>query len=130
MKVLMLSWEYPPHIVGGLGRHVTGLAPALAADGIEIHIVTPLLGGGEHEQSADGRLFVYRAPAPRMSDYEFIPFVQETNKSLETVAREVRRQSGPFDMIHAHDWLVAQSSIAIKQEWKRPLLSTIHAAAG
>ena len=30
MRVLMLSWEYPPHIVGGLGKHVAELAPALA----------------------------------------------------------------------------------------------------
>src|SRR5690348_9522496 len=30
MKVLMVSWEYPPVVVGGLGRHVYNLATALA----------------------------------------------------------------------------------------------------
>ena len=27
MKVLMLSWEYTPHIVGGLGKHVVEIVP-------------------------------------------------------------------------------------------------------
>jgi glycogen synthase len=33
MKVLMVSWEYPPVVVGGLGRHVYNLATGLAAAG-------------------------------------------------------------------------------------------------
>src|ERR1700758_1427844 len=35
VKVLMLSWEYPPVVIGGLGRHVHHLATALAAAGHE-----------------------------------------------------------------------------------------------
>ena len=30
MRVLMFSWEFPPHVVGGLGKHVAELAPGLA----------------------------------------------------------------------------------------------------
>ncbi|HOL14467.1 MAG TPA: glycogen/starch synthase, partial [Bacillota bacterium] len=33
MRVLMVSWEYPPKIVGGLGRHVEGLSEALVRAG-------------------------------------------------------------------------------------------------
>ena len=33
VKILMVSWEYPPVVIGGLGRHVYQLATALAADG-------------------------------------------------------------------------------------------------
>ena len=33
MKVLLVSWEYPPVVIGGLGRHVYQLATALAAGG-------------------------------------------------------------------------------------------------
>src|SRR6266487_915759 len=46
MRVLMLSWEFPPHVVGGMGKHVLDLAPALVQQGIEVHILTPLLRGG------------------------------------------------------------------------------------
>ena len=50
MNILMLSWEYPPYVVGGLAAHVQGLARALAARG---HKVTVLSQDGgvprEHE---------------------------------------------------------------------------------
>ncbi|MGW3606481.1 glycogen/starch synthase, partial [Micromonospora sp. NPDC005161] len=32
-RILMLSWEYPPVLVGGLGRHVHALSVALATAG-------------------------------------------------------------------------------------------------
>jgi glycosyltransferase involved in cell wall biosynthesis len=47
MKVLMLGWEYPPHIAGGLGVACEGLTRALSGRGIEIEFVVPRLFGGE-----------------------------------------------------------------------------------
>src|ERR1041384_5621961 len=47
MRVLMLSWEYPPVVVGGLGRHVHALARHLAEHG---HDVTVLC---RHEAGTD-----------------------------------------------------------------------------
>ena len=40
LRILMLSWEYPPVLVGGLGRHVHALATSLAAAGHEVTVVT------------------------------------------------------------------------------------------
>ena len=40
MRVLILSWEYPPLIEGGLARHVRKLAENLADKGIEPHVLT------------------------------------------------------------------------------------------
>lgn len=47
MKILMLGWEYPPHIAGGLGRACEGLSTSLAVQGVSIHFVVPHLFGGE-----------------------------------------------------------------------------------
>ncbi len=47
MKILMLGWEYPPHIAGGLGTACQGLTWALAEQGVSIHFVVPQLFGGE-----------------------------------------------------------------------------------
>jgi len=47
MKVLMLGWEYPPHIAGGLGTACEGLTRALADQGISIHFVVPKMFGDE-----------------------------------------------------------------------------------
>ena len=47
MKVLMLGWEYPPHISGGLGTACEGLTSALANQGVSINFVVPYLTGDE-----------------------------------------------------------------------------------
>ena len=39
-RVLILSWEYPPLIEGGLARHVRKLSEGLARDGVEVHVLT------------------------------------------------------------------------------------------
>ena len=41
MKILMVSWEYPPVVIGGLGRHVHHLSTALAAAGHEVVVLSP-----------------------------------------------------------------------------------------
>ena len=41
VRVLHLSWEYPPLVYGGLGRHVHALAEAQAAAGHDVVVVTP-----------------------------------------------------------------------------------------
>lgn len=48
LKVLMLGWEYPPHIAGGLGTACKGLTSALAEQDIDIHFVVPQMFGGEN----------------------------------------------------------------------------------
>ena len=40
MKILMVSWEYPPVVIGGLGRHVHHLSTALAAAGHEVVVLS------------------------------------------------------------------------------------------
>ena len=40
MKILMVSWEYPPVIIGGLGRHVHHLATELVMAGHEVVVLS------------------------------------------------------------------------------------------
>lgn len=39
-RVLMLAWEYPPRVIGGLSRVVWALSRQLVKDGMEVHVVT------------------------------------------------------------------------------------------
>jgi glycogen synthase len=127
MRVLMLSWEYPPHVVGGMGKHVMDLAPALAAEGVEVHVLTPLLrGGAAHETTAAG-VHVHRVEPPHLEDYGFVTFALQTNTAMEQAGSELWAATGGFDLIHAHDWLDASAGVALKHAWRRPLVATIHA---
>ena len=47
MKVLMLGWEFPPHISGGLGTACHGLTRGLAGEGVEVVFVVPRARGDE-----------------------------------------------------------------------------------
>jgi len=44
-RVLLLSWEYPPVIEGGLARHVRKLAEALVRKGVAVDVLTRGSGG-------------------------------------------------------------------------------------
>ena len=127
MRVLMLAWEYPPHVVGGMGKHVLDLAPALAAAGVEVPVLTPLLRGGAAREVTPEGVHVHRIEPPHMEDYGFVTFALETSNVLEQAAHALQAESGPFDLIHAHDWLAASAAVALKHAWRRPLVATIHA---
>lgn len=126
MRVLMLSWEYPPHVVGGLGQHVAELVPALSAQGVEVHLVTPRWANGRVEEYLDGAI-VYRVNPPAVAMHDFYTGVWQTNLKLEDKCEHLWEEWKSFDLIHAHDWLVAFAACALKRNFKTPLLSTIHA---
>lgn len=136
MRVLMLSWEWPPNMIGGLGKHVVELLPELVDEDVEIHLVTPRLKGDLHDDAiisantgrpaANGSHFYRVDPFPYPVGNFYTNTVQ-TNVMLEAAAQQVLERIGPFDLIHAHDWLVSFAAIALKHTHRLPLLSTIHA---
>lgn len=129
MRVLMLSWEYPPHVIGGLGNHVSALIPALARQGVEVHLVTPRWAGGEPVETLPGntgKAIIHRVDPPIARIGNFFADVQQTNLNLEEVGIRLIRELG-IDLIHVHDWLVAFAGASLKRIRKIPLLATIHA---
>lgn len=130
LRVLMLSWEYPPHTVGGLGKHVLDLLPALDRHNVEVHLLTPRwMGGSTFEvlQNSDAESSVYRVPPPEVHAADFFTSAWRTNLTIEQCGRELIDRIGRVDLIHAHDWLVAFAGVALKHAYKIPLVSTIHA---
>ncbi|MCD6291074.1 MAG: glycosyltransferase family 4 protein [Anaerolineae bacterium] len=126
MRILMLSWEYPPHVVGGLGKHVMELLPALGRrEGITVHLITPRWAGGERVEE-QGNVVIHRVDPPATSG-DIYTSAWQTNVELERYAERLWKDVGPFDLIHAHDWLVAFAANALKHTHKTPLIATIHA---
>jgi glycosyltransferase involved in cell wall biosynthesis len=132
MRVLMLAWEYPPHKIGGLGKHVTELVPSLAAEGVEIYLVTPRIMGGEPfsqepVEGSEGCIKVYRVDPAEIDSTDFFSGAWQTNLKLQEKAIEVMAHNGPFNLIHVHDWLVAFAGVQLKQHFHLPMVATIHA---
>ncbi len=57
----------------------------------------------------------------------FIDWVMQMNFAMIAKANEIIAQQGTFDVIHAHDWLVAYSAKTLKNSYNIPIVSTIHA---
>jgi glycosyltransferase involved in cell wall biosynthesis len=124
MRVLMFSYEYPPNLVGGLGRHVAELVPALAAQETNVHLVTPTLKQGTASIVVEDGVTVHRVYTPALSIDNIYAQVVEVNKVLEAYALQLKES---FDLIHVHDWLTGFAGIALQRAWARPLIATIHA---
>ena len=126
MKILMLTWEYPPRIVGGIARVVHDLSKRLIKDGHEITVVT-YKEGNLPEFENDKGVKVYRVNNYMINPNNFIDWIMQLNFNMVSKVHQLIAEQGKFDVIHAHDWLVAYAAKTIKDSYDLPLVSTIHA---
>jgi glycogen(starch) synthase len=127
-RVLILSWEYPPLIEGGLARHVRKLAEQLVAvEDVEVHVLTR----GDERMPAEDELeevWVHRVREPtRPRDLgEFVTWVEHMNADMLAAGVELGDRF-EFDLVHGHDWLVAVAGDHLANRFRCPLVVTIHA---
>ncbi|UCE96963.1 MAG: glycosyltransferase family 4 protein [Candidatus Bathyarchaeota archaeon] len=123
MKICLLSWEFPPRIVGGIARHVYGLAKALAKHGHDVGVVTLDFPGTPSYEEVEG-FKVYRSKT-EVGHPNFLTWAFLFNHFLEKELATANKDSN-FDLIHIHDWLVAPAGIGFKQFLNKPLVCTMH----
>jgi glycogen(starch) synthase len=129
VRVLMLSWEYPPLVVGGLGRHVEALARELASQGHDVRVVTRGDAAGGSTQTRDGVRIIRAAADPIAIDFTtetLLAWSQAAEHALLRAALPLVRRWKP-DVVHGHDWLVAQTAVTLARETGAPLVATLHA---
>lgn len=127
MKILMLTWEYPPRVVGGISKVVYDLSHKMVKEGNEVTVVTYKDGDNVKYYENDKGVEVYRVDNYMIRPNNFIDWIMQLNFNMITKANEIMNKNGKFDVIHAHDWLVAYSAKSIKESYNIPLISTIHA---
>jgi len=126
MRILMLSWEYPPRVVGGIARVVHDLSHRLIKDGHDVTVVTYRDGNVPYFEDDNG-VQVYRVDNFMIQPNNFIDWVMQLNFNMIAKAGEIIAKEGNFDVIHAHDWLVAYAAKTLKVSYNLPIVSTIHA---
>lgn len=127
MKILMLTWEYPPRVVGGISKVVYDLSHKMVKEGNEVTVITYKEGNNVKYYENDKGVEVYRVDNYMIRPNNFIDWIMQLNFNMITKANEIINKNGKFDVIHAHDWLVAYSAKSIKESYNIPLISTIHA---
>lgn len=136
-RILMLAWEYPPHIVGGLARVVCAVSKELVEQGLEVHVITSnavdnaaLSDLPEHQIDEYG-VHVHRVKTQTdmlgrdWSTPNFITWAARLNFGILQYALALHAEA-PFDVVHAHDWLVADAAWVLKS-MGIPVVASIHA---
>lgn len=142
-RVLILSWEYPPVIEGGLARHVRKLSEELVRQGVAVDVLTRgatgagdsgasesngAVGDGRAEVEERGGVTVHRVREPSWPrDLDrFVAWVERMNEDM-LVAGSALAEEHCYDLVHGHDWLVANACSALADRLGVPYVTTIHA---
>ena len=128
MKVAMIGWEYPPFTVGGLGTHCFGLTRSLSHMGVKVDFYMPQTKHGAKSDNpnlvikevGETTVFPYDRPESNEIGGQFFEAVDRYNNLV------VAKVKGKYDVIHCHDWLTIQASIALKDILGVPLVLTVH----
>ncbi|CFJ23323.1 transferase [Mycobacterium tuberculosis] len=135
----MVSWEYPPVVIGGLGRHVHHLSTALAAAGHDVVVLSRCPSGTDPSThpSSDEVTEGVRVIAAAQDPHEFtfgndmMAWTLAMGHAMIRAGLRLKKlgtdRSWRPDVVHAHDWLVAHPAIALAQFYDVPMVSTIHA---
>ncbi|WP_221565578.1 1,4-alpha-glucan branching protein domain-containing protein [Alkalihalobacillus sp. TS-13] len=125
LRILMLSWEYPPMVVGGLARHVFDLSRTLVKQGHQVCVITCGVEGYPEYEINQG-VHVYRVNGVQPQHDDFYHWAGSLNLAIAKLGVQLASQI-PFDCIHAHDWIVSVAAKGLKQQLDIPLYTTIHA---
>ncbi|GLZ43329.1 glycosyltransferase family 4 protein [Actinokineospora sp. NBRC 105648] len=134
MRVLMLSWEYPPVVVGGLGRHVHAVARHLAAQGHDVVVLCRHEAGTDAltHPTEDGRhdgvrvIRVAEDPTHLVFEKDLVAWTLAMGHAMIRAGLALLGGWHP-DVVHAHDWLVTHPAVALAEQAGAPLVATVHA---
>ncbi len=126
VRILMLSWEYPPLVVGGIAAHVEGLATALHRAGHEVVVASLHHPDVGDDETTDGVRVLRADPSlPWLPDDSLVARMASANHQLVQLA--ARLGDWRPEVVHAHDWLVAWAGDTLTALFDVPLVATIHA---
>jgi glycogen synthase len=134
VRVLMIGWEFPPAVSGGLGAACEGLVRGLGSLGCEIVLLLPRRPRkGGRSETLPGSF-----PSVKMiaSGTRLVPYgtasglygddLRDEVSRLAAVARVVARRE-TFDVVHVHDWMTFPAGLAASEASGRPLIAHVHA---
>lgn len=123
MRILMVTWEFPPNKVGGIGSHCHDLSRSLVKSNHDVHVIT--YGDVEKEEQMEG-VTVHRVPSTKYAP-DMISWSMYLGHKMEKIAVSLHKEK-KFDLVHAHDWMMVPAGVGIKKILKLPMVFTLHSA--
>ena len=122
--ILMLSWEYPPHIIGGLARHVHALSEELSKRNQQIHVLTSKPNAST-DYEKQGNVHIHRVNPINEQDPDFLSWMAGLNVAIIEEALKIANHI-EFDIVHTHDWMTGAAAAFLSKKLEIPLIATVH----
>ncbi len=125
MRVMLLTWEYPPRIVGKLSDYVNTIALQLQRNHVETYIVTyhDTMTGATKEPSG---IQVARVANPLSSHTSLLTWVLTLNQEIERAAANIYyKANGHVDLIDVYDWHFVPAAVTLKNSFGIPLIYSV-----
>lgn len=125
MHVIILSWEYPPRIVGQLAEHVRLLATQLVKNHVKTYVVTyhDYLTGQVDEPEG---VKTYRVTNPVRTHIGVLTWVLTLNQEVERAAANIYYETGKqVNLIDAHDWHFIPAAVTLKKALGIPFIYSV-----
>lgn len=113
MRVDLMSREYPPHVYGGAGVHVTELAKVLRKRmDVRVHCFE-----GPREQAEPG-----------VTGYDYLEGLANANPAIATLGVDLSFVAGAegADIVHSHTWYTNMAGRWAQLMYDIPLVITAH----
>ena len=125
MRAIILSWEYPPRIVGELADYVKKLSLQLAKNTVDVYIVTyhDYLTGVSSDLEG---IKIFRVSNPVRTHIGVLTWVLTLNQEVERATANIYYSNNKqIDLIDAHDWHFIPAAITIKKALNIPFIYSV-----
>ena len=125
MRVILFSWEYPPRVVGQLSGYVNNLSNQLAANKVEVNVVTYDDYSTGLTQEPSG-VKTFRVTNPVKTYIGVLTWVLTLNQEVERAAANVYYDSKKqVDLIDVYDWHFIPAAVTLKNALGIPFVYSV-----
>jgi len=125
MRVMILSWEYPPRVVGRLAEYTSALTTQLVKNKVETYLVTyhDFLTGLTEESNGTK---VFRVSNPVRTHIGVLTWVLTLNQEVERVAANIYfNNNRQIDLIDVYDWHFVPAAVILKTGLGLPFVYSV-----
>ena len=125
MRVIILSWEFPPRVVGKLAEYINALSTQLVKNKVETYVVTyhDFLTGTVEEASG---VKIVRVANPVRTHIGVLTWDLTLNQEVERVAANIYYQANKqIDLINVYDWHFIPAAVTLKNALNIPFVYSV-----
>lgn len=123
--MVILTWEFPPRIVGGLAHYVNRLAAELAKKAHDVYVVTYNDSWTGFHQGSDG-IKAHRISDKVKPQINILTWMLSLNQEAERVVANINYSiKRELDLIDVHDWHFIPAAVSLKRAFELPFVFSI-----